>query len=414
MWVIFELFFSSVEMLYFLAFPVLMLGCKHWVKPFYLVLYFIFSMFACSLAGIYNFFGYFSMSTYIFIIIIFNITFIVGSFPPKLLWGYFPILITSIIDIVVLLVSSTIMNISTTKFSEQTSFRVFYVVCSKAIEIAIIVLTIKNKEKFAKVNSRLLILAVCIPLAIILLLIELFVYQQPNAPAVDPFESIFIVVLLILLIYGIYAFIAHLANKEQKKQLAVKLAEQKKSQEELIKTINKLENQTTEQLQKVWQVAKNNNVQNLDPVIDEFMRMNSIFKNVFKTGIEVIDIVLTSKETLAADIGIGIELCEVNIKSLDADFMDASLILYNALDYMIERVDHIDDQECYKLITVQLEQTDVFFTITMECPVNSDEYESQIAEASLHLIHLLVDRNMGTLSARIEELFLTFEVMLPL
>lgn len=411
-WSIFEMFCLSLEIAYCLYIPIAMLGLKPEVKPLFVLFYGILMEALGVLANNFISVQFSVVILYTVLYLIYNLLFIRGQFLEKLLWGYIPWILTGAVDVIVIIIFSVSFNKPTTEFEGRNWHRIIYVLVAKSIEILSVYCILSKKEKLKKINEIAIIPIICIPFCIVISCFELMIYSQPGKALYDPFRSILVAIILVLMIYAVGLFLNYLIKKENAQRLEIRLDEQTKCRKELIRTVRKIENETRQCLQKTWQVAKDNDIKNLEPIIDEFDKTNYIFKNVFSTGIEAIDIVLASKRLKAAEFTIGIEIDEINIESLDRDFTDVSSALYNALDYAIEQVRQIPEFDCFKVITVDLKQSSNSFELRLEFPIETDDTQVT-TNASIYLINQIVERNHGAFFQTSAELFNKLEIKLP-
>lgn len=413
LWLILEIFLTCFDVFYSFAIPIFQLGTKDWVKKKYCILYGLCFVF---LITIYNYLTSNSISVlYISItsIIAFVFIFIKGKWIYKIFWVLFPAALVYGIEMLVFsLLTHIYQDISIDTFALQNMYRLQMVFLVKLIQLMILIFLLKKKIDLKEIGHFILI-PIVVGISIIILGLSLLHLTEFLGKEISQKVLLNVAGAFLILNLG-YLAVFVLLNKKNKEILKQKLQIQQmelsvKSHEELIanyKNFKLYQEKVNECLQIIWGLGKMEKVSDRETYLNQFSQINQYFSQLYYTGDEVLDGVLSSKETLAMQSNIQVKTNIQLPAKHPFQSVDLGSMLSHLLDNAIEAQQNLDKQREKYIQLAILVQGDCL-CLEIENPVKEPEKRApkellsfsskQNKGVGLKIVKELVERYQGTI-----------------
>lgn len=418
-WIVLEVFLNAYEAAYFTSIIAVRSQLKSWVR----VKHIVFSGIALTAAFcVVNFTTNFSYySAYIWPLLILTFTLIVtqGKMLSRLLWSIVPFAVLAACELLVLFLVTYFAPLPLEKFYQPGIYRLFWIFMAKTLDTIawyfLITLELhKTKRNWENNPNKILInLSIISFIAFLLLLLHSIIKKDPEGYM----QLAAVLLSLLVLCYGIaYKIISDL----EKKQLALR----KTYNSEIIKAyqnLRELRQDIFRQLQQIWQLGGyKKNAPKSREYLDYLNKINRQLKIHFRTGDDMIDILLAAKEAECFRHGIVLRINTKTPLKHNLPSAEVSVILNNMLD---NAAAYLANHEADKIIVLSLLTDRKSFSIHLEHPLDDtavSEHASlpdkgrEFADIRQAMVKELVDKHQGTLISDRQSNLLSIRIKLPL
>ena len=422
-WIIFEIFLNGFDAAFFMSFSTIKLGVKGWVKKRDIILCWLFLVLAFSIINFSTTFSLISMYLFPVLILCYVFIFIKGRFLIRLFWVILPFVFMAPFETLILSFIVESFKIPFEMILQQNIYRLLFVVIIKIGETFFCFLLI-GKKQFIHLKHKNLILffilnIFCLYVAVYVLIVN---------PIKDIYMQVsFIIIPFLFLLLNIYNFISIklIENKHKENLKEHTKSLQLAHQSDLLKAYENLrlfKQEILENLQAIWSNAKNHDSNLIKENILRLNQINQQLSIIQRTGNDLLDIMISMREAMAANLGISINLDTINPINNNFDLTEFNILIDELLDNAIKTLQNTSSSDFLKNINISLQTINDYFIIEMEYPYDSENYQNSIQYYNNRFknhqinsnIQKIVEKNNGFLFIQNQDYYCTIFIKLPL
>lgn len=407
-WTIFELIATCIDYMFLLLVPTFQLrGLRNRIRKWHVVVFIVFFSILITIYSLSTTHSISSMYIAMITVVIYVVFFNEGRAVEKVFWIVFPILLLYIVELATMYIMIDIHSITADAFTKQNEHRFFMVLFPRLLELFLTFISTRYKLEINKRNGIIIL-----PSFLSLLFLPIFELLGKH---VWQLSLMFLVNIVCFVFYALY-----INKKHNTEQMKLKLKNTKESVA-LREYLYEFQGDVNASLQMIWGLAKLHELPEIERYMRQFSNINTCFAELYDTGNQFLDAVLSLKDAYARKRDINID---TNIKpplEKSIDYTDVGNILIHLIDNAIEAVDRIAyNKHTDRTIIVDMYKQKKEYVIMVKNPTNGASVSPLPVLLSrknmglgLKAVHELTDKHNGSLEINHENNTFTTVVRIP-